>query len=145
MKIAVVTNSARRYMDYVNHLTNSKDTFVFIDTLNKVKGHRFNQVVKLYGYQDIKDIGEILNYIEVRLVKEPIKQKLGFWYWVELILLTPLWFYWRSSDKKSWKDFKSGLIKHEHQWDYENPKFNEGFKYYKCKHPGCNNIVPQNR
>ncbi len=64
-------------------------------------------------------------------------------YKIRLIFYTPFWFLSTSPDRKTWAEFKSGLIKHECKFDYENPKFDK-FKYYKCKHFGCNIISTKN-
>ena len=61
-------------------------------------------------------------------------------YYLKLLLITPLWFFYRSKSKKTWPEFKSGLIEHEHQWDYKNTVYEKGHKHYPCKHLGCNYI-----
>ncbi len=65
--------------------------------------------------------------------------KKGFWYYVQLILITPFWAMRISPEKKSWKEFKNGLIIHKHEYDYENQRPG-GTRYFNectCKHTGC--------
>lgn len=59
--------------------------------------------------------------------------KKTFWTKVELILLTPFWLL--SPERKPWDQFKNSLIKHECEFDHDNPDTHE---YYPCKHYGCN-------
>lgn len=63
--------------------------------------------------------------------------------WILILFLGPFWYFSKSPDKLTWVEFKSGLVKHKCEFDYDNPKFfsNEKIsitKYYKCKRPGCN-------
>lgn len=67
-----------------------------------------------------------------------MKKKLSFRGWVTLMLITPMWFINTSPTRKTWAEMKSGLIKHDHEWDYENPVGSTEYPYYKCKHFGCN-------
>lgn len=63
-------------------------------------------------------------------------------YYIELILVTPFWFLSLSTTKKSWKQFKYGLIKHKCEYDYDKPIVEKHGKYehthFDCKHYGCN-------
>lgn len=100
----------------------------------------------------------------------------GFWYYVQLILLSPFWLVHTPRDwvdqlianpelgkdisidtpvaemeqkfpttkKKSWSEFKGGLIKHECEFDYDNIHEPEKYGgYAKCKHYGCNTVTVQ--
>lgn len=69
--------------------------------------------------------------------------KKSFWYYVRLILLTPLWLAMTSSTKKSWNEFSNGLISHKCDFETE-VKYDDEYKWYykKCKHLGCNVISP---
>ena len=60
---------------------------------------------------------------------------------IQLILLTPFWLSSTSPTRKSWKEFKSGLIKHTCDFDYDYPKIEYKYPYYKCKHFGCNIVT----
>ncbi len=74
--------------------------------------------------------------------------KKGFWYYVQLILLTPLWASRVSDERKTWEEFKGGLISHKHEFDFENPSYDNAVyktgKHYKCKHLGCNLVEVKN-
>jgi len=72
------------------------------------------------------------------------------WWKIEVVLLFPLWFTSSSPTRKSWSEFKAGLIKHKHEFDYENSYINDEYKnhhrselfeYAKCKHYGCNTVT----
>ena len=62
---------------------------------------------------------------------------------LQIFFLSPLWFFSTSVTRKSWAEFKSGLIKHNCEFDYSQKNHNDG-KYYKCKHFGCNIISMKN-
>lgn len=68
--------------------------------------------------------------------------KKGFGYYLQIILVTPLWFFSLSPTKKSWKEFKYGLISHKCEYDYDKPIVEKSGKYehthFNCKHYGCN-------
>ncbi len=98
--------------------------------------------------------------------------KKGFWYYFQLILLSPVWLLRTPQDwadqvitnpelgkdipidtsiaemerrfpitkKKSWKEFKNGLISHKHQYDYDN-LMGKDANWYECKHTGCNMVT----
>lgn len=73
--------------------------------------------------------------------------KTGLGYYVRLILCTPFWILHVSPTKKSWNEFKSGLINHEHQFE-EEPYVIELWVYdnvhvHACKHFGCNLVDPR--
>lgn len=63
-------------------------------------------------------------------------------YYIQLILITPFWFFSLSSTKKSWKEFKYGLISHKCEYDYDKPIVEKSGGYehthFNCKHYGCN-------
>lgn len=60
---------------------------------------------------------------------------------IQLILLTPFWVFSTSPSRKTWEEFKSGLIKHKCDFDYKNPQITYKYPYYKCKHFGCNIVT----
>jgi len=62
---------------------------------------------------------------------------------IEIILLSPFWFFSISPTRKTWKEFKSGLIKHICKYDYSRPNYDMG-KHYKCEHLGCNIVSVKN-
>lgn len=63
-------------------------------------------------------------------------------YYIQLILVTPFWFFSLSPTKKSWKEFKYGLISHKCEYDYDKPIVEKhgGYEHthFDCKHYGCN-------
>lgn len=63
---------------------------------------------------------------------------------IQLILLTPFWLLSISPDKKTWAEFKSGLIKHKCTYDYSKPIYDKHGRYYKCEHLGCNIVSVKN-
>jgi hypothetical protein len=62
---------------------------------------------------------------------------------LKVILLTPFWLLSTSPSRKTWAEFKSGLIDHVCSYDYSKPSF-EGGKHYRCNHLGCNIVSVQN-
>lgn len=76
--------------------------------------------------------------------------KKGILYYLQLIFITPIWIlYTPFEDKKSWKEFKSSLIKHKHEFDYDNPihDYIGGRKNtcWPCKHFGCNLVTTKDK
>jgi hypothetical protein len=67
----------------------------------------------------------------------------SLFYKIQLILLSPFWLLSTSPSRKSWKEFKNGLIKHECKYDYSKPSYDTG-KHYKCEHLGCNIVSVRN-
>lgn len=70
--------------------------------------------------------------------------KTKFYYFIKIIFFTPFWILSTSDTRKSWLEFKSGLIKHDCSYDYSKPYRDDFGKYYSCKHVGCNVISLQN-
>lgn len=58
-------------------------------------------------------------------------------YYIQLILLSPLWYLSRGPARKSWSDFKSGLRPHVCSFNYDPTERSPGM-YWHCSHPGCN-------
>lgn len=54
-----------------------------------------------------------------------------------------LWFLYVSPNKKTWEEYKHGLIKHKCDFD-KRLKYENDYKYYECKHFGCNMVKPVN-
>lgn len=73
--------------------------------------------------------------------------KKTFGWKVKFCLLSPLWALSTSSTRKSWSEFKYGLIDHKCEHDYNDPKWethnNLKGKHYSCKHHGCNIVSVQ--
>lgn len=69
-------------------------------------------------------------------------KKIG--YYIRLIILAPFWLI--CPDRKTWPEFKSGLIKHKCDFDGGEVQIEQyrgrlyGFR--KCKHFGCNMVEP---
>ena len=70
--------------------------------------------------------------------------KTKFYYYLRIIFFTPFWILSTSETRKSWLEFKSGLIKHDCSYDYSKSNRDEFGKYYSCNHVGCNVISLQN-
>ena len=66
--------------------------------------------------------------------------KKTFWWKVRIVVLLPFWLTSMSETKKSWSEFKHGLIKHECEWDYDNPDQDQFAAWASCKHHGCNMV-----
>jgi len=62
---------------------------------------------------------------------------------LQILFLSPFWFFSTSPSRKTWEEFKSGLIKHECKYDFSKPCYDNG-KYYKCEHLGCNIVEVRN-
>lgn len=65
------------------------------------------------------------------------------WWILRVIVLSPLWLLYinEKGSKKSWKQFKYGLIKHKCEFDYNNPETDKHGSYYPCKNYGCNIVT----
>jgi hypothetical protein len=71
------------------------------------------------------------------------KVKLNIWQWIKLCILLPFWL--GAENPKSWGDFKSSMVPHECEYDYEN-KITEGrFSHYECKHKGCTIVTMKDK
>jgi len=75
--------------------------------------------------------------------------KKTFGWKVKLFLMSILWATSTSPTRKSWSEFKYGLISHEHEFDHDNPVNEKSTlpngqkiisKHYPCKHYGCNTV-----
>lgn len=62
------------------------------------------------------------------------------WWKIKVGLLSILWFFNTSKDKKDWKEFYYGLVPHKCQFDWNNVIMDEFGGYAECKHYGCNFI-----
>jgi len=64
-------------------------------------------------------------------------------YYIDLYIMTPFWYMSVSPTRKSWVEFKNGLISHKHEWS-EEKRFDAryGWCYRSCKHTGCFVIDP---
>ena len=71
--------------------------------------------------------------------------KPGLWWVIKVMFWAPFWAFSFSPTKKTWLEFKAGLINHKHDYDYDKPVYEkyiyEGSlyesKHYACKHYGC--------
>ena len=77
-----------------------------------------------------------------------MKKLLGkktFGYYVRLTLLTPFWVL--STERTSWENFKSRMIKHK--CEYEDVPYEiirgklDNTHWHRCKHFGCNTVEPK--
>lgn len=69
------------------------------------------------------------------------KKSIG--YYIKLFLLTPIWWINMNENRKSYTEFKNGLI--DHKCDFHGEAINHekySWQYTKCKHTGCNIIDP---
>lgn len=60
--------------------------------------------------------------------------------WAYKKYITICWHLTDPERRKPWKDFKSGLIKHDCQFEISFEY--SGCKFKKCNHPGCNIVIP---
>lgn len=77
--------------------------------------------------------------------KEIVKLGEPDWTWIfRLFFLTPFWFLSPSEERKSWEEFKNGLIDHKCKYDLDKPIKSEDSDYYffECLHTGCNIVAP---
>lgn len=70
--------------------------------------------------------------------------KKGFWYYIGIIFLSPLWLINANPIRKSWSEFKGGLISHKCEWS-EKLEYDSKYKwhYRSCIHHGCFVINPE--
>jgi hypothetical protein len=61
-----------------------------------------------------------------------------FWWKVRLFFWSWFWFTSESPTRKTWEEFKYGLIKHKCKFD--GPIFigEHGYRFVECSHFGCN-------
>jgi len=67
-KVAVVTPKFRDFMNWVDINQKEGETYACVNRIDNVWGRRFNRIEKLYNYQEIKDIDDIMEYLEMRIV-----------------------------------------------------------------------------
>jgi hypothetical protein len=133
--VVVLADRHKVYKEWALKNKQEGVTYAYVWSIEGIKVLKFSRIIRLSGFENIPDIEEIMDYIESHRIKE----KQGFWFYIQLVLLTPIWFFYRGSQKKHWAEFKSGLMKHEHYWDYSKP-ITSGINYYPCKHLGCNYV-----
>lgn len=66
-EVAVVTPRFRDYLEFIRNQKNENEKYCFVDSIQSVRGKLFNRVEKLHNYFHIKDIDEILDYLETHL------------------------------------------------------------------------------
>lgn len=73
--------------------------------------------------------------------KEIISLGTKNWLWLlKLVFLTPFWLIRPLEDRKSWEEFKNGLIDHKCKYDLDKPireKYSD-YCHFECLHTGCN-------
>lgn len=66
--IAVITPLKREFDIYSRDNANENIRFVHVFTDEHIRGIRFNSIIKLYRWFDIKDVNEIIENINQRIV-----------------------------------------------------------------------------
>jgi len=64
---------------------------------------------------------------------------------LKVILLAPIWILSTSDNKKTWKQFYCGLIKHKHEYDYDKLTRERYLTFASCKHHGCSLITTRDK
>ena len=66
----------------------------------------------------------------------------GVFWELKIILLAPFWFVRPQEDRKTWEEFKNGLIDHKCKYDLDKPILDNdsGYCHFECLHTGCNII-----
>lgn len=70
--------------------------------------------------------------------------KKTFWWYVRAALLTPFWLLY-PGDRKTWDEFRNGLVKHKCEYDYDDLRIDKLGGHYCCKHYGCTIITMRNK
>ena len=69
-EVAVITP---RFIDFLNftkeqaHEKAQNERYFFVDSIKSVRGRLFDRVEKLHNYYEIKDIDNVLDYLETHL------------------------------------------------------------------------------
>lgn len=66
-EVAVITPRFRDYLEFIRRQNIENEKYCFVDSIQKVKGRLFDRVEKLHNYFYIKDIDEVLDYLETHL------------------------------------------------------------------------------
>jgi len=66
-EVAVVTPRYRDFQIWLRENEKPNEKYTWIDEINSVRGIMFDRVEKLYNYDEIKDIDDVLDYLETHL------------------------------------------------------------------------------
>lgn len=66
-EVAVITPRFRDYLEFIRNQNIENEKYCFVDSIQSVRGKLFDRVEKLNNYFHIKDIDEVLDYLETHL------------------------------------------------------------------------------
>lgn len=66
-EVAVITPRFRDYLEFIRNQNIENEKYFFVDSIKSLRGKLFDRVEKLHNYFYIKDIDEVLDYIETHL------------------------------------------------------------------------------
>lgn len=66
-KIALITNSIRVFKTWRSVHGRFGEKYIHIQSLEDIRGRYFNGYELLHGHNDIKQIGELINQIKLRI------------------------------------------------------------------------------
>jgi hypothetical protein len=67
-EVAVLTPKYRDFVYWVEKNQKEKEVYTWIFNVDKVRGKRFNRIEKLFNYYEIKDINDVMDYLETHTV-----------------------------------------------------------------------------
>lgn len=66
-EVAVITPRYRDFQIWLRENEKPNEKYTWIDEINSVRGKIFDRVEKLYNYYEIKDVNDVLDYLETHL------------------------------------------------------------------------------
>ena len=71
-EVAVICPLYRDYQYWLRENQKPGETYTFVDHIKPVLGKRFDRVEKIYRHEEIKELDEILEYLEshMRTIKD---------------------------------------------------------------------------
>ena len=64
IKVAVLTRSCKDYLIFLNENEKENEVYTWIYNVDQTRGKRFDRIEKYYDWYEIKNIDEILYYLE---------------------------------------------------------------------------------
>jgi len=69
-EVAVICPLYRDYQYWLKDNQKPGERYTFVDHINPVRGRIFDRVEKIYRHEEIKELGEILDYLESHMKTE---------------------------------------------------------------------------
>lgn len=74
-EVAVVCPSQRTFQNWQKENKKPDENYTWVYSINNVRGKIFDRIEKLYKYYEIRDIDDVLYYLETRLKRNNCKHE----------------------------------------------------------------------